>query len=301
MSTIGELGELAVIARIARAVGRGRNVARGIGDDCAIVRAAGARHDWALTTDAVIEGVHFLPSARPRAVGHKAAGRVLSDLAATGAEPLYLLTNLVAPPETPLARIEGLYRGAAKLCGKFGAAIIGGDTAKGKTLELHVFGVGRVPRGRALLRSGARPGDAIYVTGELGGSLRGRHLSFEPRVREGQFLLRWASAMLDVSDGLATDLAHLCDESRVGARLASAAIPLSRHARGVGSALRDGEDFELLFTVPARRAAAFERAWRRAFSLRCSRIGEVTKPRGMWLDGRPLARSGFEHFRSRDS
>lgn len=296
MKTLRELGERETIRRLARLLDAGRDVRTGIGDDAAVVRIAGSRFDVVLTTDAVIEGVHFRRDARPGAIGHKAAARVLSDLAAMGAEPLHLLTNLVAPPTATWSSIEQMYRGAARICGRHGAAIIGGDTASGPLLELHVFGVGRVPEGRAVLRSGGQPGDAIFVTGALGGSLKGRHLAFEPRVREGIFLRRWATAMMDVSDGLALDLHRLCRASGVGADLDSERIPVSRAARGVRAALSDGEDFELLLTVPRRRAVSFERAWRRAFSLRCTRIGDLRAGRGIRLDGRPLAAGGFEHF-----
>jgi thiamine-monophosphate kinase len=299
MKTLRDIGELDAIRRIARLLPAGRNVVAGIGDDCAVVRPARSRWDVLYTTDAVIESVHFGPATNPRLIGHKAAGRVLSDIASMGGEPLYLLINLVAPRDTPVARIERIYRGMVNLCATCGAAIVGGDTAAGRALELHVFGVGRVPRGRAVLRSGARPGDAIYVTGELGGSLRGRHLAFEPRLREGRWLRAWATAMVDVSDGLVTDLRHMADAGGVGADLRAGAIPVSRTALGLRGALTDGEDFELLFTVPKARAAAFERGWARAFRLRCSRIGEISQRRGIRLEGRPLRLSGFEHFRRR--
>ena len=189
-------------------------------------------------------------------------------------------------------------------------AIVGGDTARGPTLELHVFAVGRVPRGQAVLRSGAKPGDVIYVTGSLGGSLAGRHLAFEPRLREGQWLLgkHWATAMMDVSDGLAADLPRLVAASGVGAVLAAECIPVSGAARRAGKgltalehALGDGEDFELLFTVKAARAAAFEKAWKAKFTLRCTRIGLITRTAGVSLAAagkvRPLTHQGYDHFR----
>lgn len=309
-ATLADLGEREVIRRLARRVGRGRQVSVGIGDDCAVVRIPGSPDDWVLTTDPVIEGVHFLAGTRGRRVGHKAAGRVLSDIASMGGDPRWVLVDLVAPPAMPMAYLEEVYRGATALCARHGAAIIGGDLAKGPRLELHLFAVGSVPKGRALLRSGARPGDALYVTGALGGSLLGRHLDFEPRVAEGAWLRagRWATAMMDVSDGLAADLRRLTAESGVGADLRAEALPVSAAARrmrdGLGPlahALTDGEDFELLFTVPAARAAAFDRAWRRRFDLRCTAIGTITRRRGAIgiLDGRtrrPLSEDGYQHF-----
>jgi thiamine-monophosphate kinase len=310
--TLSDIGEIRLIARLARLLPSRPDVIAGVGDDCAVVRA-GARDpfDLLLTSDPVIEGVHFGPDAAPAAIGHKALGRVLSDIAAMGGEPLWALVDVVAPARTPAARLEGIYRGAVALARRAGMALVGGDTSRGPVLELHVFGVGRVPRGRALLRSGARPGDILYVTGVLGGSRAGKHLRFAPRLAEGRWLGegRWASALLDVSDGLATDLRRLAVASRVGIRLDAARVPVAPAARrlqdgrpALAHALGDGEDFELLFTVRRAKAAAFEPAWRRAFRLRCTRIGVVTDPReGIRLagaDGRlaPLRAHGYEHF-----
>ena len=298
MKTLRQLGEQAVIRRLAAELKPGRGVAVGIGDDCAVVRSPGPGRDWVLTTDAVIEGRHFDAAAKPAAIGHKAAARVLSDIGSMGAAPRYLLINVVAPAGMAWQRLRQIYAGIRRVCDRHGAAVIGGDTAAGAPLQLHVFGVGEAPRGKSLLRSGARAGDRLYVTGALGGSLRGRHLTFEPRVREGQFLRAWATSMIDISDGLATDLRHICDESRVGASLDSSRIPVSRDAKGLNGALRDGEDFELLFTIPARRAAAFERAWRRRFRLACTAIGVMTRSRSVRMDGAPMPGQGYEHFRA---
>lgn len=180
------IGEDALIRRLAKLVPGRADVVAGIGDDCAVVRT-GRRDsfDWLLKSDPVIEGVHFTPTAPAEAIGHKALGRVLSDIAAMGGEPMWVLIDLVAPASVPVKRIEGMYRGLAKLARRHGVAIVGGDTARGKTLELHIFAVGRIPRGRAVLRSGGKPGDSLYVTGSLGGSGQGRHLRFEPRLVEG--------------------------------------------------------------------------------------------------------------------
>jgi thiamine-monophosphate kinase len=309
MSTLRRLGECEVIRRLARLVGTSDDIVVGIGDDAAVVRLEGLRDDLLLTSDAVIEGTHFLPTARAERVGHKAVGRVLSDFAAVGGEPLWALVDLVAPPSISWNRLEKAYRGAAKLAAKYGLAIVGGDTAQGSRFELHVFGVGRVPRGAAVLRSGAQVGDIIYVTGALGGSLQGRHLDFEPRVEEGLWLREapWARAMIDVSDGLARDLGHIVEESRVGAELDAEAIPISPQARKFGGAalphaLFDGEDFELLFTVAPEKRAAFESCWRETFRLPCTAIGRIVRRKGLWLRkaGRMtrLPLGGFEHFRA---
>jgi len=311
METLKDIGEIEAIERVCRRLGSRADVVVGPGDDCAVVREReGALVDWLLTSDPVIEGVHFARDTPPALVGRKAIGRALSDLAAMGGEPRWALLNAVAPADTPVSAMEAIAEGADALAREHGLAIVGGDMARGPALELHVFAAGTVPAGRALLRSGARPGDGLYVTGELGGSRLGRHLSFEPRVREGVFLRDWAGGMIDVSDGLSTDLHHLAERSAAGAVLDLAALPVAQAAREIGDgrspqehALHDGEDFELLFSVPAAREPAFAAAWPRAFPLRCTRIGEVTGRRGAvevrGADGRlaPLARSGFEHWR----
>jgi thiamine-monophosphate kinase len=306
--TLRDVGEDEAIASMVRMLGTIRGATVGPGDDCAVV-SGDAKSDWILTSDPLIEGVHFLPEDEPRWIGHKAVGRALSDLAAMGGEPLWLLINVVAPPSLSLTKLQAMYRGAVRLCRAHDAQIVGGDLSSGRTLEWHVFALGRVPKGRAVLRSGARPGDRLFVTGTLGGSRLGRHLRFEPRVREGAWLRgqRWATSMMDVSDGLATDLRRLCRISGVGAVLDRSQIPVSRSAHRMKGlpwehALTDGEDFELLFTVPASKVARFTAAWSAAFSTRCTQIGEVKKGRPeLWLrtaDGTSTRWSarGYEHF-----
>ena len=312
MTTLKQIGERGLIRRLAKLLPSRDDVRVGIGDDVAVVHVESTHTDLLLTSDAVIEGTHFLPGSPAAQVGHKAVGRVLSDMAAMGGEPLWGLIDLVAPSRTPVKRVEDIYRGAARLAQKYGLAIIGGDTTQGSKLELHVFAVGQVPQHAAVLRSGARPGDSIYVTGELGGSLAGKHLRFDPRIEEGLWLREsgWAGAMIDVSDGVVTDLGHIVESSRVGAELDGAMIPISaaaRRARGGRSplehALFDGEDFELLFTVAADKETAFRSCWQDTFRLRCTRVGRITNRKGRitLVDGagpaKPLADRGFEHFR----
>ncbi len=282
--TLKDVGEDAAITALLSTLGKRDGALVGPGDDCAVVAVEGAAEDWLLTSDPVIEGVHFLPDTEPRMIGRKAVGRVLSDIAAMGGEPVWLLVNVTAPAECAVARLKAMYRAARSLCGKYGAAIVGGDVARGPTLSLHVFGIGRTPRGAALRRMGARPGDGIYVTGLLGGSGAGRHLSFEPRITEGLWLREqgWPSSMMDVSDGVATDLRRLIKMNQVGAELDVASIPIAKAARDAGDgrspwyhALTDGEDYELLFTVPAERRSAFESSWKDTFRLPCTPIGRV--------------------------
>lgn len=310
---LSQVGELDLIRRICRNLPRRADVAVGPGDDCAVVRAAGDRtHDWLLKSDPVIENVHFTAQTPGRAIGHKALGRPLSDIAAMGGEAMWALVDVVAPAGVSAAAIGGIFRGLSALARRTGVAVVGGDVSAGPALELHVFVVGRVAKGKAILRSGAKPGDSLFVTGSLGGSLAGRHLRFVPRLPEGRWLGQrgWAAAMIDLSDGLATDLRHLLRRSRVGAELRLDAIPVSRAARRIGNsrasalchALTDGEDFELLFAVPAAKTAAFAKAWRRRFRLPCARIGIVTRRPGVieTVDARGrrglLEATGYEHF-----
>ncbi len=313
--TLAQIGELALLERIFRHLpGRG-DVVVGPGDDCAVVRGAKtAGVDYLLKSDSCVAGVHFTPQARRESVGHKAIGRVLSDIAAMGGEPLWALVNLVAPPKTPVKHIEQIYAGMGALAARFNTAIVGGDVSAGRDLQLHVFAVGRVQKDKAILRSGARLGDAIFVTGTLGGSLAGKHLAFQPRLREGRWLARgkWATAMIDISDGLLRDLGHILKASNAGARLMLDKIPVSAAARAAGKktgrtaikhALNDGEDYELLFTVPGKNVESFRGAWRKTFRLACAQIGWITSGKGILegVDSRgrvvKLNGKGFEHFR----
>ncbi|MBT3191964.1 MAG: thiamine-monophosphate kinase [Verrucomicrobia bacterium] len=310
MQTLGDIGELAAIERITRGLPKGQKVIVGPGDDCAVVRPAeNASEDLVLTSDPVVAGVHFDTDAAPEAVGHKAIGRALSDIAAMGGEPRWALVDVVAPASTPVSIVDGLYAGMGALASDRGLAIVGGDMAEGPVVEIHVFAIGAVPVGRALLRSGASLGDRLFATGALGGSRLGRHLRVEPRLEEGCFLRDWATAMIDISDGLASDLHHLTDMSKLGCDLNLDHIPISDAARRLEGeeapldhALYDGEDFELLFTVPQSRCEPFVAAWRAAFELPCADIGCMTSEPGivrcLHEDGAEstLRRNGYAHF-----
>lgn len=312
LQDIGERGLLRKI--VGKNLPYRRDVVAGPGDDCAVVRPGGnAAFDWLLKSDPVIEGAHFTPETPGRAVGHKALARALSDIAAMGGEPLWTLVDLVAPSAMPVNRAVRVMQGLSSLARRCHVAVVGGDTSAGPVLEVHVFVVGRVEKDKAVLRSGAQPGDCLFVTGSLGGSLAGRHLRFVPRLREGRWLCRhgWARAMIDLSDGLATDLRHLVTQSRVGAELWLETIPLSASVRkikhrnsAIRHALTDGEDFELLFAVPAAKTRAFQKAWQKNNHVACTQIGIVTDRRGVveTVDAqgkhRRLDDIGYEHFRS---
>lgn len=308
LKTIGDAGELDVVERIKKFLPEHSDILVGAGDDCAVVRSAGSETDLVLTSDPVIEGVHFTPDTDPFDVGRKAVGRVLSDLAAMGAVPRWILINLVAPSSTPLAVIDDIYAGANKLLTLFGVVIVGGDVAEGEKLELHVFGTGTVPNRTAVERKGASAGDLVFVTGKLGGSINGKHLSFMPRVEQGIWLRDWATAMMDISDGLASDLRRLVKMSKVGCDLNVKDIPVSESAQKFNDdisplehALYDGEDFELLFTIPKGQKEIFLTAWHKEFDLECTCIGTITDHPNIisLVDNgtkKVLSWHGYEHF-----
>ena len=306
---LSETGELEIIRRLTETLPGRSDLAVGAGDDCAVVCCGG--EDLVLTSDPVISGVHFDADSRPKLIGRKALGRVLSDIAAMGAEPRWALINLVAPPETAIGVVEGIYCGINELAAEFSTAIAGGDVACGPVLELHVFGVGAIPRGRACLRSGASEGDLLFVTGSLGGSRLRKHLNVQPRVSEGIFLRDWVTAMIDISDGLVSEAGHLAKSSGVDCVIELSKLPVSADARRMKDdrsplehALYDGEDFELLFTIPSEKADKFITAWQNTFSLPCKRIGAITAGSGeVHLAGSETAalsienmEPGYRHF-----
>jgi thiamine-monophosphate kinase len=298
-TTLRELGEDRVVALLTKNLPLGRTVIAGPGDDCAVVASPHQRHWQLLKTDAVVEHIHFTPQAPAAAVGWKAACRAVSDIAAMGGWPTHAVVSVVAPPETAVDRLRHLYRGLARAARRFSFSIVGGETSAtpaGSPIVISVALLGEVEADRCLRRAGARPGDALCVTGRLGGSLAsGRHLTFTPRIAEARWLGRYfrPSAMMDLSDGVASDLPRLANASGVGWRLDLDAIPRHRGCTLV-QALGDGEDFELLFTVPAERRLGLERAWKRKFPrLALSVIGGVTEPGHR---DPPLV-GGFDHFR----
>jgi thiamine-monophosphate kinase len=309
------MNEFELIHRLTRGLATNDAVVLGAGDDCAVLDLGAGDRLVLFKTDAVVEGVHFTGETPPEKIGRKALARCLSDIAAMAGTPTAAVVTLGLPRRFDPAFVARIYDGLNTLAGQHGVALVGGETTTNpERLLMSVALLGTVARGKAVRRSGAQVGDAIFVTGELGGSLAGKHLDFEPRLAEARWLAAHFDlhAMLDVSDGLAGDLRHLLAAGNVGAELLKSAIPISRAAKlnarrgdaakpALLAALTDGEDFELLFTVAARTAVPLLDAWKRAFpALKLSCIGRIVAAPGITLrDARgaqPLTVSGYTHF-----
>lgn len=326
----GMIAERALIAQIGRRARAVRNpaVLTGIGDDCAVLRPSRRSVkavDTLITTDFSLEGVHFRRDWHSaESIGHRCLARGLSDIAAMGGEPVAAFLSLALPRDVAPSWVNRFINGLTSLAKKYGVTLAGGDTAEspgGILADMVVLGT--VPEGKAVLRSGARPGDRIYVSGELGGSAAAvwkmrkdkkprqklnsrefpRHFFPDPRIQLGRILREkdMPSAMIDTSDGLSTDLAHICAESGVGAEIQEELIPRAR----VGSssklvdlafALHGGEDYELLFTAPESKKMP-SRVAGTAITL----IGQVTPGRRIFLKQSNETKSelkagGWEHF-----
>jgi thiamine-monophosphate kinase len=305
------MDEITLLRRIQRRVPALKPAALllGIGDDCAIFRPPGSREDWVITTDMVLEGIHFRRDLHPAAaVGHRVLARGLSDIAAMGAQPRFCLLSLAIAPWTDARWLDRFFDGFFRLARRTGTTLAGGDLAHSDKLLCDVIVCGAAPRGKTLRRDGARPGDSIYVSGLLGGSalgLRTRrgaawkiHLRPEPRLELGRFLrqrLR-ATAAMDLSDGLSLDLHRLSLASGVSAELDRE--PPAFGGASLADALHGGEDYELLFTLPPRARPPAEHG-----GVPLTRIGTIRKgqPGTVLFQGQPLPPRGYDHFRGRQS
>jgi thiamine-monophosphate kinase len=326
--------ERKLITQIRRLALGGPSVVTGIGDDCAVLRVPPG-HDLLVTTDFTIESVHFRRDWHPpELVGRRCLTRGLSDIAAMGGEPRAAFLSLAVADDVPQKWVDRFLKGLLDLAKEFKVPLAGGDTAQSPAgIQADIVVVGSVPRGKAVLRSGAKPGEQIYVTGELGGSVAAlarlaeskpagaeyfrrissdfsryssSHSRPQARVAVGQSLRRrgLASAMIDLSDGLSTDLEHICQESHVGAEIEAEAIPraeigpgkkeLGKKRVALELALHGGDDYELLFTSAAAIPA-------QVAGVRVTRIGRTVRSAGMKLvdaagKQQPLQAAGWEHF-----
>ncbi|MDP7250758.1 MAG: thiamine-phosphate kinase [Planctomycetota bacterium] len=283
----------------------------GIGDDCAILQAP-ASGRYVITTDMVLEGVHFEKGTSPYKVGRKAAARSLSDIAAMGCPAVAVTACVVLPKGTESREAKSLMRGMQTLLAKFVVPLVGGDVSSWRGgLVVNVTALGDVGKKSPVLRSGARLDDLIFVSGTLGGSILGRHLTFEPKLELAQKLVnRFAiHSMIDISDGLAADLGHIARESSAGAVIRSESVPVARAAHRLSKtsgqpplehALFDGEDYELLFTAPRNLRRRILDA---SLPAKVTCIGEIIErpadgPDLLLQTGnglQPLPPGGFEH------
>ncbi len=339
---LSDLGEFGLIARIARGAPAGEGVICGIGDDCAVIESGKKGLALLITTDLLVENVHFeRRTTGARLLGRKTLAASLSDVAAMGGVPRFFTVNFAAPPDLAVEWVDALYAGFEERAREFGVALVGGDTSSSPgAIFLSVTLLGECPAREVVYRRGAREGDGIFLTGwpgesaaglallraeaagrEAGGPksghgieeqerLKARHLDPEPRLSTGRLLARGrlATAMIDVSDGVVADLGHILESSGLGARVQSAAVPLSPALGGAGGALgldplrlalAGGEDYELLFTgAPSLQSAELSRS----LGLPVARIGTITPGPGRLeivdSEGRPapLAPAGFQHF-----
>ena len=293
-----KLGETGLIERLAKYV-------KGIGDDCAVIRISKKKY-LLITIDMLLEDVDFkLKEATPYQIGWKSLACGLSDIASMGGAAKYAVVSLGLPGKLSVEFVDGLYRGIKALAKRFDVEIVGGDTNASKKLVIDVAVLGFIQPDRLTLRSGAKPGDIICVTGVLGGSYKSkRHLTFVPRLNEARSLVKnfRITSMIDISDGLSTDLNHIAKESGVGACVYEELIPLSKDAKNVSAALNEGEDFELLFTMPLREARRLARKGLGSNGVKITQIGEILdKKIGVKIitsDGRvkDLKSKGFSHF-----
>lgn len=316
------LPERALIGRIRRAARNKTAVVAGIGDDCAILRIP-PRHEALVTTDFSLEGIHFRRDWHPPdSVGHRCLARGLSDIAAMGGIPLAAFLSLALPENLPQKWVDEFMGGLLNLAKKFDVSLAGGDTAQSPSgIMADIIVLGSAPKGKAIRRSRARPGDAIYATGALGGAAAAlemqragkklhprnfpRYSYPEPRIAVGKFLREHslATAMIDSSDGLSTDLAHICEESGVGAEIKEHLIPramISKSPVDFKFALHGGDDYELIFTAPPKKKVPA-----RIAGVPITEIGRVVKSKKIALietggKSKELNPLGWQHFSIKD-
>ena len=303
------LSETELIQLLTQDLPADSSVLTGPGDDCAVLDWGGSK--LLFKTDAIVEGIHFERDTPPKNIGRKALARALSDIAAMSGTPTHALITLGVHAEMEPSLIEAVYQGLRDCAREHHVNIVGGETTSLSQLTLSISLIGKASR--PILRTGSAVGDAIFVSGELGGSLAGHHLNFTPRLKEA----RWLSdqdivhAMIDLSDGLATDLRHLLSD-QTGAELLTRALPIRRAAKerardnpsgktALLAALTDGEDYELLFTVSSKDAVPLLDGWKSAFPetpLHC--IGKITDQPGIALRDdkgvKPLTLHGYDHL-----
>jgi len=292
-----DVGEDRLLDQLLGRLRSGRGVTLGAGDDCALVESGKRGFLHVLKTDCLVEQIHFTRDTRPELVGWKALARPLSDFAAMSALPRFALVTLVVPAQRDVRWVKSLYRGIEKAARAFEVSIVGGETSNIRGPAVILISVtGFVEKDGWVGRGGGKAGDDLFVTGKLGGSLRGRHLNFVPRIAESRWLTKnfRVHAMMDLSDGLGTDLPRLTRASGVGFEVDESALPLNRGC-SVSQAISDGEDYELLFAISAKDSSSLLSRWRKKFPKGpLTRIGRLN--RKSQIENRKLSR-GYVHFR----
>jgi len=299
MTQITKIGEFGLIERIKKLIRTDTSVIKGSGDDCAVLKLD-KNHYQLFTCDMIVQDTDFTLKDNPYLIGRKAIAVSISDIAACAGLPRYCLVALGIPKNTSVELIDKLFKGMLSLTKKYSINLVGGDISRARQLTIDVSILGIVEKKNLVLRSGSKVGDIIFVTGALGGSILGKHLTFTPRIKEARFLVEnfKVNAMIDISDGLTQDLSHILKESSTGAAIYADLIPLSKQARSLNDALCMGEDFELLFTMPQDQA-------KRLFAKGLTNfkpIGEIRhKKYGLRLldsQGREkiIKVKGFQHF-----
>jgi thiamine-monophosphate kinase len=310
-----------------------REVIKGVGDDCAVLKMVENKHLLA-TCDVQVAGTHFFADiADPEDIGKKAIAVNVSDVAAMGGRPTHCLVSLIFPKKLDTEYIDALYRGIRGACSKSDVQIVGGNISSGQQLAIDIFMMGEVAPSNMLTRSGAKPGDKVLVTGSLGGSAAGlmviknnitlhqadglqlikKHLSPTPRLKEAEIIAKshMATSMIDISDGLLSDIGHICDQSNVGVVINKSQLPVAcgvleveeiLELDSMSLVLSGGEDYELLFTAPSDLATGLAEKVKSQTGTEVTIIGEIIPALdGMWLAGdgdqiRPLSPSGWDHL-----
>ena len=264
---LSSLGEFGFIKNIKRTVKTGPSVVKGIGDDCAVIKYTKDKY-LLYTTDMIIEDVHFLRSAAPRAIGHKALAINISDIAACGGIPRWAVISVGIPPKLDAAYALGIFSGIKKLGDRFGIDIAGGDTNSSDKVIISIALLGEVEKKNLILRSGAKKGDIIFVSGIL--KDKPDHLTFTPAVAKSRYLVKnfKINSMIDISDGFLSDLDHILEESKKGAMVYESLLPF----KNAEKVLNAGEQFELIFTLP--------RAGLKKLPEGCYPVGEITSSPG---------------------
>lgn len=300
--SLQKIGEFALISALSKSLSLSKNVIKGIGDDTAVLPLNKSKY-LLLTTDMLVQDVHFTRKAAPEMIGHKALACNISDIAAMGGMPTHAVVSIGLSKHCSTEFVKKVYAGINSLARNFQVGIVGGDTVRARQFVINIALLGEVEKKNLVLRSGAGDGDWIWVTGPLGRAWKtDKHLSFTPRVAEARFLVSRfkPSAMIDVSDGLAGDLGHILEQSRVGAVLFDDQLPLNKGA-SLRDALYDGEDFELAFTMNPAKAKKLMEWQERKQRWFFYPIGRITNSKGLKLlgkDGREkkLEIKGFTHF-----